>query len=52
MASRTILFVKSEVGFITQAISKNLQDVGFNVIETGDNLADSNYHSSFADMIL
>lgn len=52
MASRTILFVKSEVGFITQAITKNLQDVGFNVIETGDNLDDINYHSSFADMIL
>lgn len=52
MASRTILFIKSEVGFITQAITKNLKDVGFNVIETGDNLDDINYHRSFADMII
>ncbi len=52
LASQTILFVKSEVGFITQAITKNLEDVGFNVIETGDNLDEINYNSSFADMIL
>ena len=52
MVNRTILFIKSENGFITQAITKNLKDSGFNVIEVTDSLDDINNHRSFADMIL
>ena len=52
MVNRTILFIKYENGFITQAITKNLKDSGFNVIEVTDSLDDINNHRSFADMIL
>ena len=52
MVNRTILFIKSVNGFITQAITKNLKDAGFNVIEVPDSLEDINNHRSFADMIL
>ena len=52
MASRNIIFVKSEMGFITNAITKNLEEAGFKVIEVMDDFEDFGFYSSSADMIL